>query len=158
MGQHAAGDAAVWTRRIKELQPGLPGRHSSTPTSSAPRISSTSSIDNLTRALLIGALLVILVLFAFLFEWRTALISAHRDPTVAECSRPRALRRGDTINVMVLAGLVISLGVVVDDAIIDIENIWRRLRQHRREGGDARREGHRRGVARGAELDRLRDA
>ena len=39
--------------------------------------------------------------------------------------------RGDTINVMVLAGLVIALGVVVDDAIIDIENIWRRLRQDR---------------------------
>src|SRR3712207_9125848 len=43
--------------------------------------------------------------------------------------------RGAAINTMILAGLVISVGVVVDDAIIDIENIVRRLRQHRQEGG-----------------------
>src|SRR2546428_12248772 len=43
---------------------------------------------------------------------------------------------GATINVMVLAGLVIAIGVVVDDATIDIENIWRRLRQQRTEGAD----------------------
>ncbi len=44
--------------------------------------------------------------------------------------------RGETVNTMTLAGLVIALGAVVDDAIIDVENILRRLRQHRREGSD----------------------
>src|SRR5205814_5425980 len=43
---------------------------------------------------------------------------------------------GATLNMLVLAGLVIALGVVVDDAIVDVENIVRRLRQHRREGSD----------------------
>ena len=58
----------------------------------------------------------------------------HLDPAVAGGRRARALRAGHTINMMILAGLVIALGVVVDDAIIDIENIWRRLRQHRADG------------------------
>ena len=46
------------------------------------------------------------------------------------------IQRGTVINTMILAGLVIAVGVVVDDAIIDVENIVRRLRQHREEGSD----------------------
>ena len=92
------------------------------------------SIDNLTRALLLGALLVVLVLVAFLFEWRTALISLIAIPLSLMAAGLVLYLRGDTINTMVLAGLVIAVGVVVDDAIIDVENIVRRLRQHRAEG------------------------
>ena len=120
---------------IKELQPGLPGVQFDTHVFRAADFINTS-IDNLTKALLIGAALVILVLFAFLFEWRTALISVVAIPLSYVAAGLVLYARGATVNVMVLAGLVISLGVVVDDAIIGIENIWRRMRQHRREGGD----------------------
>src|SRR5881396_56004 len=94
------------------------------------------SIDNLTRALIIGSLLVVVILIAFLFEWRTALISLVAMPLSLMVALLVLHQMGATINVMVLAGLVIAVGVVVDDAIIDIENIWRRLRQQRTEGAD----------------------
>ncbi len=92
------------------------------------------SIENLTRAMLIGAVLVVLVLIAFLFEWRTALISIVAIPLSLISAALILYLRGATINTMVLAGLIIALGEVVDDAIIDVENIVRRLRQHRQEG------------------------
>jgi Cu/Ag efflux pump CusA len=87
------------------------------------------AIDNLTLALLLGCLLVIGVLIAFLFEWRTALISLLAIPLSLMAAMLVLYLRGETINTMILAGLVIAVGVVVDDAIIDVENIWRRLRQ-----------------------------
>ena len=86
--------------------------------------------------MLLGSLLVILMLGAFLFEWRTALISITAIPLSLVAAGLVLYWRGVTINTMVLAGLVIALGDVVDDAIIDVENIVRRLRQHRAEGSD----------------------
>ena len=71
------------------------------------------------------------ILVAFLFDWRTALISLIAIPLSLVAAALVLYLRGATINTMVLAGLVIALGVVVDDAIIDVENIVRRLRQHR---------------------------
>jgi CzcA family heavy metal efflux pump len=117
---------------IKELQPGMPGIQFDTKVFRAANFIDTS-IHNLAVSLLIGALLVILVLGAFLFEWRTALISLVSIPLSLVAAGLVLYARGQTVNVMVLAGFVIALGVVVDDAIIDIENIWRRLRQHRAE-------------------------
>jgi CzcA family heavy metal efflux pump len=93
------------------------------------------SISNLTKALIIGALLVILVIGAFLFEWRAAVISVLAIPLSLVAAGLTLYARGETINVMVLAGLVIALGVVVDDAIIDVQNIVRRLRERRRMPG-----------------------
>ena len=92
------------------------------------------SIDNLTTALLLGCVLVVLILGIFLFEWRSALISVVAIPLSLMAALVVLYLRHVTINTMVLAGLVIAVGVVVDDAIIDIENIMRRLRQHRKEG------------------------
>ena len=92
------------------------------------------SIDNLTKALLLGCILVVLILGTFLFEWRSALISVVAIPLSLMAALMVLYLRGVTINTMILAGLVIAVGVVVDDAIIDIENILRRLRQHRDEG------------------------
>lgn len=93
------------------------------------------SIDNLTTALLLGAALVVVVLGAFLFEWRVALISVFAIPLSLLAAAFVLSFTGTTVNVMVLAGFVIALGAVVDDGIIDVENIVRRLRQNRLEGG-----------------------
>jgi len=88
-------------------------------------------IDNLTRALLIGCALVAAVLFLFTRDWRQAIISLTAIPLSLLGAGLVLLWSGATINVMVIAGLVIALGEVVDDAIIDVENIARRLRLER---------------------------
>ena len=89
------------------------------------------SIDNLTRALMIGCALVAAVLFLFTRDWRQATISLVAIPLSLLGAGLILLWSGATINVMIIAGLVIALGEVVDDAIIDVENIARRLRLNR---------------------------
>src|SRR5918998_2402917 len=118
---------------IDDMRPGLPGIEIDT-TIFRPATFIETAIDNLTTALLLGVLLVVLILAAFLFEWRTALISLIAIPLSLLAAVLVLTLRGTTINVMVLAGLVVAIGVVVDDAIIDVENIVRRLRQNRNEG------------------------
>jgi CzcA family heavy metal efflux pump len=120
---------------VGEMRPGLPGIHIDT-TIFRPATFIEQSIDNLTTALLIGVLLVILIIAAFLFEFRTAFISLIAIPLSLIAAVLVLDIRETTINVMVLAGLVVAIGVVVDDAIIDVENIVRRLRQARTEGSD----------------------
>jgi CzcA family heavy metal efflux pump len=119
---------------LEELEPGLQGIDIDAQIF-RPATFIEVALENLTRALLIGSLLVVLVLLLFLFEWRTALISMIAIPMSLMAAALVLHAFGTTINTMVLAGFVISVGVVVDDAIIDVENIVRRLRQHRREGG-----------------------
>jgi len=92
------------------------------------------SIDNLSRALMIGCLLVAAVLFIFTRDWRQALISLTAIPLSLLAAGLVLLWSGMTINTMVIAGLVIALGEVVDDAIIDVENIARRLKLNREAG------------------------
>jgi CzcA family heavy metal efflux pump len=120
---------------LDQMRPGLSGITFDT-TIFRPATFIESAIHNLTSALLLGCLLVVLVLAAFLFEWRTALISLVAIPLSLVAAVLTLRWLGYTVNTMVLAGLVIAVGVVVDDAIIDIENIMRRLREHRRAGGD----------------------
>jgi len=92
------------------------------------------ALHNLSNALILGSVLVFAILLLFLFEWRTALISLVAIPLSLMAAAMVLWVRDVTINTMVLAGFVISVGVVVDDAIIDVENITRRLRQARLEG------------------------
>ncbi len=92
------------------------------------------SLHNLSRALLIGCVLVILVLILFLADWRTAVISSIAIPLSLLAAGLLLHYRGGTLDTMVLAGLVIALGEVVDDAIIDVENIVRRLRLNAQSG------------------------
>src|SRR5512138_541255 len=118
---------------LDELRPGLPGIDMDS-TIFRPASFIEVALDNLGRALLIGCILVMVVLAAFLYEWRTAVISLVAIPLSLMAGALVLYWRGGTINTMILAGFVIAIGVVVDDAIIDVENIVRRLRQRRKEG------------------------
>jgi CzcA family heavy metal efflux pump len=89
------------------------------------------ALGNLSHAMLIGCILVIIVLASFLFDWRTALISITAIPLSLVSAALALYFMGATLNTMIIAGLVIALGEVVDDAIIDVENILRRLRLNR---------------------------
>jgi CzcA family heavy metal efflux pump len=119
---------------LAELRPGLPGIEIDH-TIFRPATFIELSMGNLTRALIIGAVLVIFVLGAFLYEWRVALISAIAIPLSLLAAGLVLRFQGITINTMVLAGFIVALGDVVDDAIIDVENIVRRLREARAAGG-----------------------
>jgi len=118
---------------IDQMRPGLSGIDIDT-TIFRPATFIEQSIDNLTESLLVGAVLVVIVLLFFLYEWRVALISATIIPVSLMASLLVLNLRGVTINVMTLAGLAIAIGAVVDDAIVDVENIVRRLRRLRKEG------------------------
>ena len=89
-----------------------------------------SSLDNIREHLLVGGGLVMLVLVLFLFNIRTALISMTAIPLSLFAALIVLLEMGVNINIMVLGGLAIALGEVIDDAIIDTENIFRRLREN----------------------------
>ncbi len=122
-------------RAIDEMRPGLPGIEIDT-TIFRPATFIEQSIDNLSIALILGMALVSLIIVLFLFEWRTAFISLIAIPLSLIAAVLVLDLRDVTINVMVLAGLVVAIGVVVDDAIIDVENIVRRLRQARAQGSE----------------------
>lgn len=112
---------------MKALQPALVGVEVDT-TIFRPATFIERALENLSKSLLIGCVLVIVVLTLFLFDWRAALISSLAIPLSLTAAALVLYYRGGTINTMVLAGLIIALGEVVDDAIIDVENILRRLR------------------------------
>ncbi len=90
-----------------------------------------TAIDGVKTDILIGSALVIGVLFLFLFNVRTAFISATAIPLSLLTATIVLGYFGMGLNIMVLGGLAIALGEVVDDAIIDTENIFRRLRENR---------------------------
>jgi CzcA family heavy metal efflux pump len=116
-------------KAIEALKPGLKDVEID-PTIFRPATFIERALTNLTHALAIGCILVAAILVVFLFDWRTALISLLAIPLSLIAAILVLTRFGVSINTMVLAGLVIALGEVVDDAIIDVENIMRRLRQN----------------------------
>jgi CzcA family heavy metal efflux pump len=119
---------------LEELKPALEGLEVDS-SIFRPATFIETAIENLTQSLLIGGLLLIVVLVAFLYNWRVALISLIAMPLSLVAAGLVLYWRGASINTMILAGFVIALGDIVDDAIIDIENVVRRLREHRQHGG-----------------------
>lgn len=89
------------------------------------------ALHNVRDSLLIGAFLVVVVLFLFLFNFRTAAISCTAIPLSLLAAVIALDKMGLSLNTMTLGGLSIAIGEVVDDAVIDVENIYRRLRENR---------------------------
>tara|TARA_R110002072_G_scaffold46591_7_gene128956 strand:+ start:19553 stop:22633 length:3081 start_codon:yes stop_codon:yes gene_type:complete len=117
-------------RAMELLRPALTGVEFDT-TVFRPATFIERSLENLGFAMLIGCALVALILLLFLFEWRTAAISMTAIPLSVACAVIVLHFLEGTVNTMILAGLVIAIGEVVDDAVIDVENISRRLRLNR---------------------------
>ncbi len=128
------GNTLEVTRNVEKaldaLRPGLKDMKVD-PTIFRPATFIENSLYNLKEAMFVGCILVVIILVSFLFDWRTAVISLLAIPLSLVAATLVIVHSGATINTMVLAGLVIAMGEVVDDAIIDVENIVRRLRQNR---------------------------
>lgn len=128
------------TTTLSELQPSLPG---------SPHISTDifrqadfigNSVSNLQSSLFEGAIFVILVLFLFLMNFRTTLISAVALPMSVIITILILHFLGLTINTMTLGGIAIAIGSLVDDAIVDVENVYRHLRQNRAQPKEYRKQ------------------
>jgi Cu/Ag efflux pump CusA len=118
---------------LAALAPGLGGIQTDS-TIFRPASFIESAIRDVGLALLVGLALAIALLgFAF-FDWRSALIGLVAMVLSLVVAALVLQARGATFNVMVLAGLVVALGVVIDDAVIDLDNIRRRLRERRLQG------------------------
>lgn len=90
-----------------------------------------TSVSNVERALIEGSILVVVILFLFLGNFRTTLISLLAIPLSLLATIITLKLLGLTINTMSLGGMAIAVGSLVDDAIIDVENVYKRLRQNR---------------------------
>lgn len=133
-----AGDTVRLTRDIEaalaELKQGLPAGISAPQVLFRQANFIDASISNVQDALRDGAILVAVVLFAFLLSARATAISLVAIPLSLALTALAFQLLGQSINVMTLGGLAIAIGELVDDAVVDVENIQRRLRQRREEG------------------------
>src|SRR5215510_4752337 len=93
-----------------------------------------TSIHNVQRVLIEAAIVVAAVLFAFLLNWRTTAISLTAIPVSILTTAIIFKLLGLSINTMTLGGLAIAIGELVDDAVVDVENIFRRLRENNAAG------------------------
>lgn len=89
-----------------------------------------ASISNINKTLLEGSLFVVIILFLFLMNWRATVISLLAIPISLIVSILTLKWLGFTINTMSLGGMAIAIGALVDDAIIDVENVFKRLKQN----------------------------
>jgi CzcA family heavy metal efflux pump len=130
-----ASDTVRLTREIEnalsELKQGLPKGLAAPQVLFRQADFIAASIGNVAQALRDGAIMVAIVLFAFLLSARTTLISLLAIPLSLAATFLVFQWMGQSINVMTLGGLAIAIGELVDDAVVDVENILRRLKQNR---------------------------
>ena len=118
---------------LEKLQPGLSGMEVDSGVF-RPATYIEDAIDNVTLALIIASVLLALVLAAFLFEWRTALISLLTIPLSLVAAALVLYLLGETFNPILFAGLAVAIAVIIDDAVVGVHNVARRLREHRQTG------------------------
>jgi Cu/Ag efflux pump CusA len=128
------------TRGVEEaldaMRPGLPGVEIDTTIFRAASFVETAR-DHLVGALGVGLVLLVLLMGAYLLNWRAALIGTLTTALSLTAAWLVLSAVGATLNMMIVAGLVMALAVIVDDGIVDIDNMRRRLQQRRAEGGSA---------------------
>ena len=131
-------DILAVTRQVEAaldgLRPALAGLDIDT-TVYRPATFVETALDNLATVALVGALLALALLAVFFFDWRAALVGAVAIPLSLVAAALVLHFRGASFNALILAGLVVALGAVVDDAIVSVDSIVRRLREHRQAGG-----------------------
>jgi Cu/Ag efflux pump CusA len=115
-------------RALDELRPGLGGMQMDSAIF-RPAAYVESGIDNLTTALLLGALLAALALLLLFMEWRAALVILVSTALSLVTAGLVLALRGETVNLLVLAGLTVGLVLLLDDAVVDVEHLGRRLRE-----------------------------
>ena len=130
-----SADTVQLTRNIEaalvELKQGLPAGMAAPQVLFRQADFIEASVNNVVEALRDGAILVAIILFAFLLNLRTTVISLIAIPLSLAVTALAFHLLGQSINVMTLGGLAIAIGELVDDAVVDIENILRRLKQRR---------------------------
>ena len=122
------------TQVLAELEPSLPSGVKANEIIFRQASFIENSIQNVERVLFEAALVVAVILFAFLLNWRTTAISLTAIPVSILTTAIIFKLLGLSINTMTLGGLAIAIGELVDDAVVDVENIFRRLRENREQG------------------------
>ena len=120
---------------LRELQPGLEGMEINS-SLFRPATFLGVAIENLTQSFLFAGILILLSLISFFINWRMTLVSVFAIAVSIIIAVGILYLQGITLNMMIIAGLVIALGAIIDDSIIDIENMRNRIVREREKGSE----------------------
>jgi CzcA family heavy metal efflux pump len=118
---------------LVDLRPAVSGMEMD-PTLFRPATYLELAVDNLSTALLVGGFLMLVAFFVLHFNWRPALVSITAVLLSAITAATVLYLSGTTLNMVIIAGLMIAIGAIIDNATVDVENLMRRLREADEEG------------------------